>query len=49
MRWIMMDLFCKPIDEADRIDDWFYFTGDSLRLHADHRRLGGRRAVQPMP
>ena len=35
----------KPIDEADRIDDWLLFAGNALRLHVDHGHLGRRRAL----
>ena len=36
----------KPIDEADRIDDWLYLP-ETLYAHVDHNRLGRRWALQP--
>jgi len=36
----------KPIDEADRIDDWLYLP-ETLYAYVDRNRLGRRRAVQP--
>ena len=37
----------KPTDEARPDRRLALFTGDALCLHADHSRLGRRRALQP--
>jgi len=37
----------KPIDEADRIDDWLYLPETLYARHADRCRLGRRRTLQP--